>query len=481
MPREQHRTSPLPPQRLPVTGKGQASRRAACGLSPALDQLGLSLSFRAAPGASYSPSALQPAPLVLLHARLLPPKGKKRRKDKAGTDFPRCPLGLFLPRGQSWAAWGHGGGCLHKKPRWCPCGIAQPYEAQSILPLNMKLPLSPNPLPRGWVSPHFSSLMLTRCGGLRGSLLLPLSFFPVSSSPPLSFPSFSSGYFSGAGMLVLLLLPSSCDLNIKHRRKISPRAPSPGSIPGPRLHPKPPPASLPGWAQPQGRRGCHQWAPPVPEGPPPTPEPLLPPHTAQTFSCPFPSQFPSGFSISACLGRGIFNPSWLGSCGAEKGRSLPLVFIGFRGLQGLLLLSWREETGNVLAHQKRFALQLRLRRREKPFLLRHRDSWLSAHGAEAERAPSPLSVCARRHVCTRVHVHVCACVRRAGRGAARGPSWGTQVTSPRAPAGVRAWRCPPACVRWMCPCLESRADAPGCRRLWRGMPLPPLRLLLLWL
>lgn len=29
MPRERHRTSPLPPQRLPVTGKGQASRRAA--------------------------------------------------------------------------------------------------------------------------------------------------------------------------------------------------------------------------------------------------------------------------------------------------------------------------------------------------------------------------------------------------------------------------------------------------------------------
>lgn len=157
--------------------------------------------------------------------------------------------------------WGHGGGCLHKKPQRCPSGVAQPYQARSILPLNMKLPLSPNPLPRGWVSPHFSSLMLMKQhGGLQGSTCFYLclsSLCPLL--PPLSFPSFSSGYFSRAGMLVLLLLPSSCDLNIKHLRKISPRAPSPGSIPGPRLHPRPPtpsqtPASPPAL---RGGRGEH--------------------------------------------------------------------------------------------------------------------------------------------------------------------------------------------------------------------------------
>lgn len=110
----------------------------------------------------------------------------------------------------------------------------------------MKLPLSPNPLPRGWVSPHFSSLTLMKQhGGLQSSTCFYLclsSLCPLL--PPLSFPSFSSGYFSRAGMLVLLLLPSSCDLNIKHLRKISPRAPSPSSIPGPRLHPRLPAASL---------------------------------------------------------------------------------------------------------------------------------------------------------------------------------------------------------------------------------------------
>lgn len=147
--------------------------------------------------------------------------------------------------------------------------------------------------------------------------LLPLSFFPVSSSPPLSFPSFSSGYFSGAGMLVLLLLPSSCDLNIKHRRKISPRAPSPGSILGPR-QPRGP------W--PWGRRGCRRWAPHVPKGHP------LHTHAAQAVSCPFPSQFPSNFSIYACLGRGIFNPLQLCSSGAEKGCFFPLGIYWARGI-----------------------------------------------------------------------------------------------------------------------------------------------------
>lgn len=82
-------------------------------------------------------------------------------------------------------------------------------------------------------------------------------------------------------------------------------------------------------------------------------------------------------------------------------------------------------------------------------------------------------MCVYTHVCMRVHVHVCACVRGAGRGAARGPCWRTQITSPCTPAGVCAWRCPPACVWWMCPRLESREDAPGCWGLWRRTPLPP--------
>ena len=67
-------------------------------LSPALDQLGLSLSFRAAPDASYSPSAPQPAPLALLHARLLPPKGAKRGKTKPGGIFPAALQGYSSPR-----------------------------------------------------------------------------------------------------------------------------------------------------------------------------------------------------------------------------------------------------------------------------------------------------------------------------------------------------------------------------------------------
>lgn len=116
-------------------------------------------------------------------------------------------------------------------------------------------------------------------------------------------------------MLVLLLLPSSCDLNIKHRRKISP----PRTLP--RLHSRPPPASPPGWAQLWGWGGHRRWAPSVPEGPP------LHTHNTQVFSSPFPSQFPSGFSISACLGRGIVNPLRLHSSGAEKGRSSPRRYL----------------------------------------------------------------------------------------------------------------------------------------------------------
>jgi len=79
----------------------------------------------------------------------------------------------------------HGGGCLREKPQQRPSGVAQPCQARSILPLNMKLPLSPNPLQRGWVSPHFSSLMLTRCGGLRGSAFTSLFLPCVLFSPPL--------------------------------------------------------------------------------------------------------------------------------------------------------------------------------------------------------------------------------------------------------------------------------------------------------
>lgn len=191
--------------------------------------------------------------------------------------------------------WGHGGGFLRKKPQRCPSGVAQPYQARSILPLNMKLPLSPNPLPRGWVSPHFSSLMLMKQhGGLQGSTcfyLCPSSLCPLL--PPLSFPSFSSGYFSRAGMLVLLLLPSSCDLNIKHLRKISPRAPSPGSIPGPRLHPRPPPAPWPcgggGGGMASGLEGPLPMGPPCPGGAPiahPHPTGLVLP-----FSLPIPQPF----------------------------------------------------------------------------------------------------------------------------------------------------------------------------------------------
>lgn len=84
MPRERHRTSPLP-----VTGNGQTRCRGVCEHSPA----GLSLLFKAVPGTSYSPSAPQPALLLLLHIRLLPPKGKKQRKDK-----PR-PISLTALRG----------------------------------------------------------------------------------------------------------------------------------------------------------------------------------------------------------------------------------------------------------------------------------------------------------------------------------------------------------------------------------------------
>lgn len=168
---------PRCPRSDSVAGKGQASRRAACGLSPALDQLGLPLSFRAAPGASYSPSAPQTAPLILLHARLLPPEKTKPAE-----------LGSV---GARWRV-------LAQKPQQRPPGITQPCQAQSILPLNMKLPLSPNPLPRGWVSPHFSSLMLAQHGGLQGSAFTSLFLPCVLFSPPL-FPLLLQWLFQRSG------------------------------------------------------------------------------------------------------------------------------------------------------------------------------------------------------------------------------------------------------------------------------------------
>lgn len=125
------------------------------------------------------------------NARPLPRRDEKKNH-KASTRFPRCPSEAFSPSSRGSAVCG---GCVHKKPER-PSGIAQPCRAQSILPLNMKLPLSPSTLPRGWVSPHFPSLTLAQRGGLRSSAFTSLSFFPVLFSPLSFFPSFSSGYFS---------------------------------------------------------------------------------------------------------------------------------------------------------------------------------------------------------------------------------------------------------------------------------------------
>lgn len=244
--------------------------------------------FQSSPWRQLLPISTATSPLFLLHARLLPPKAKKRGKTKPGLISPAALQGYFFAVTR---AGQHSGGCLHKKPQRRPSIIAQPCQAQSILPLNMKLPLSPNPLPRGWISPHFSSLTLTRCGGLQGFAFTSL-FLPCVLFSPLSFPSFSSGYFSRAGMLVLLLLPLSCDLNIKHRRKISPRAPSPSSIPGPR---HPPRLGGHGWRD-EGAAtdGCHMSQ----QGPPCTPAPLLPPKPHRSFLGPFPPNSPA---VSASL------------------------------------------------------------------------------------------------------------------------------------------------------------------------------------
>lgn len=175
-------------------------------------------------------------------------------------------------------------------------------------------------------------------------------------------------------MLVLLLLPSSCDLNIKHRRKISPRAPSPGAILGPHQPP------YLGGGTAAGMEGPPPMDPLCPRGPP-----VAHPHWTGLFlslSLPIPQCFPH-----LCLfkeGDIYLTLCGFAPAGLRKGAISPKVIIWFGGLQGLLLLSWREEIGNVWAYQKQFALQLCLRGRKKPFLLQHRDSWLSAHGAVAE-------------------------------------------------------------------------------------------------
>lgn len=109
-------------------------------------------------------------------------------------------------------------------------------------------------------------------------------------------------------MLVLLLLPPSCDLNIKHRCKISPRAPSPD--PAPAL----------------GTGGRHGWAPHAPQGAQGAAPPSLPaPHW---LFLPSASLLPSGRRASldaAVVYGGIFNPSWL------RNHSAPRIFWGVAG------------------------------------------------------------------------------------------------------------------------------------------------------
>lgn len=85
------------------------------------------------PLASAAPQQHRSQPLILLHARQLPPR---KRKDKAS------PMAGAGQRGARWKM-------PAQNPQQHPSGIAQPCQAQSILPLNMKLPLSPNPLPGG--------------------------------------------------------------------------------------------------------------------------------------------------------------------------------------------------------------------------------------------------------------------------------------------------------------------------------------------
>lgn len=94
------------------------------------------------------------------------------------------------------------------------------------------------------------------------------------------------------------------------------------------------------------------------------------------------SLLPSGRRASldaAVVYGGIFNPSWL------RNHSAPWIFWGVAGWRGL------QERGNLgTVCRDRFALQLCLRRREKPLLPWHRDCWLPALGAEA--LPCPVHV-----------------------------------------------------------------------------------------
>lgn len=134
----------------------------------------------------------------------MPARRDEKKTHKAGTDFPLCPSEPFSPSRRSSAVCG---GCVHEKPER-PSGIAQPCRARSILPLNMKLPLSASALPRGWVAsalprgwvpPHFPSLTLAQRGGLRSSAFISLSFFPVLFSPPLLFPLLLQRLFQLSG------------------------------------------------------------------------------------------------------------------------------------------------------------------------------------------------------------------------------------------------------------------------------------------
>lgn len=195
-------------------------------------------------------------------------------------------------------------------------------------------------------------------------------------------------------------------------------------------------------------------------------------HITQAFSCLFPSQFPSGFSISACLGRGIFNPLWLRSSGAEKGRSLPL---GIYWVQGICKASFCFPGGRKWG-------MFWLIKSDLPFssvcggVRNLFSSGTAIPGCQPtvqrQSERRPWSLCVYMHVCMWLHVHMCTCVWGAGRGPIHGRCWGAQITSLPALAGVHAWWCPPACVWWICPCVESRVDAPGCQCLWRGMLLP---------
>lgn len=118
-----------------------------------------------------------------------------------------------------------------------------------------------------------------------------------------------------------------------------------------------------------------------------------------------------------------------------------------------------------MAHQKRFALQLRLRRREKPFLLRHHDSWLSAHGAEAEASIVP-ALCVRVRTCVHVSVRTRVCTHVASR---EGSHLQDHVRAHHIPTCSGRCLCL-AVPSWMCPVDVSMPREPcGCP--WLLVPL----------